>query len=335
MKAIRGATTVEKDKPELIREAVCELLEEIERANGLVRENIVCIFFSTTGDLHSIYPAKIAREYGYSGCALFSAREPYIYGALKKCIRIMILTESDKAPTHVYLREAKELRRDLTQIINIALDGPAGSGKSTVAKILSKKLNLLYLDTGAMYRACAMKCIKSSVNISDEATVANLMERTDVSVDYKDGAQITYLDGIDVSEDIRKPEISMLASTVSAIKCVREIMVEKQREIAEGISCVLDGRDIGTNVLPNAEFKFYLTATPEVRAKRRYDENLKKGFNQSYEDILKEIIARDEQDKNRTIAPLKKAADAVEIDTTDMSLEQVTAYIEKKIQEKI
>ncbi len=335
MKAIRGATTVDNDEAEEIRKSVKELLTEIKVQNALKDEEITFILFSTTDDLHSFHPAKAAREAGFFVAPLFAAVEPEIDGALKKCIRVMVLTESDNVPKHIYLRGAKVLRRDLTNIINIALDGPAGSGKSTVSKLVAKRLNILCLDTGAMYRACALKCLQQNVKPTDEKAVNKLISSINITVKHENGVQRTLLDGKDVSEEIRKPEISMHASTVSALECVRTKMVELQRQIATKTSCVLDGRDIGTNVLPNAHFKFFLTASPEVRAKRRAEENLQKGFNTPYEEVLAEVIKRDNQDTTRKIAPLKQAADAVLIDSSNMSIEQVVDFILNKIQEKI
>ena len=335
MKAIRGATTVNNDNAEEIKESVKELLTEIKIQNALNLEEIVCITFSNTSDLRSFYPAKAAREAGFYSAPLFSALEPEIDGALKKCIRVMILTESNNQPKHVYLRGAAALRRDLTNIINIALDGPAGSGKSTVSKLIAKKLNILCLDTGAMYRTCALKCVQSNISVTNEKAVNELISGINISVKHENGVQHTYLDGKDVSQDIRKPEISMLASTVSALECVRTKMVQLQREIAIQTSCILDGRDIGTNVLPDAPFKFFLTASPEVRAKRRFDENLQKGFNTSFEEVLADVIKRDEQDASRRIAPLKQADDAILIDSSKMSISEVVDFIINKIQEKV
>ncbi|MDE7087643.1 MAG: (d)CMP kinase, partial [Clostridia bacterium] len=305
MKAIRGATTVSADKPELIKQCVKELLNEIVNVNNLDSAQIICIMFSNTSDLHSFYPAKAAREAGFSSCALYSSLEPEIDGALKKCIRVMMLVESDIAPSHVYLNEAKNLRKDITSVLNIAVDGPAGSGKSTVSKLVAQKLGILYLDTGAMYRAVAYKCVKENKDYGDKDVVKHIINKLDLKVEYCDGKQITKLDGEDISEKIRTPQVSMLASYVSAYSFVRTKMVALQREIAQKTSCILDGRDIGTNVLPNCKFKFFLTASAEVRAKRRYDEDKAKGTVQSFEDVLKEINTRDFQDKNRAVAPLK------------------------------
>ena len=334
MLSIRGATTVDKDCPEQIKESVKELLTELKVRNNLNAENTVCIIFSTTTDIHSYHPAKAAREAGFYFAPLFACIEPEIVGALKLCIRVMILAEVATS-NPVYLKGAKVLRKDITENINIALDGPAGSGKSTISKILGKKLNILCLDTGAMYRACALKCMYEGISVEDETAVSFIMKNINLEVKYENGEQHTYLDGKDVSQDIRKPEISMLASTVSALGCVREKMVAPQREIAAKTSCILDGRDIGTNVLPGAKFKFYLTASPEVRAERRTAENKSKGFDTPYDQILKEIIERDNQDKNRKIAPLLQAKDAILIDTSDITAEQVAQLIIGKIHQKI
>lgn len=335
MKAIRGATTVSEDTPVQIREAVKELLNTIVSENKLDTDRIICIMFSSTADLKSYYPAKAAREAGFVTCALYSSLEPSIEGALDRCIRVMLLAETDRATEHVYLNDAKNLRKDITAKLNIAVDGPAGSGKSTVCKLVAKRLGILYLDTGAMYRAIAYKCVKDNYDYGDKDVVKHLINKLDLKVEYRDGKQLTLLDGEDVSELIRTPQVSMLASYVSAYSFVRAKMVALQREIAHETSCILDGRDIGTNVLPHCKFKIYLNASPEVRAKRRFDEDTANGGSQSYEQVLQEIIERDFQDKNRAVAPLKKAKDAIEIDTSDMTVEEVVNEIICKIQEKI
>lgn len=335
MKAIRGATTVTEDSAEEIKASVRELLLEIKKTNNLTNEQIICIMFSSTSDLRSYYPAKAAREAGFISCALYSSLEPDIEGSLPKCIRVMLLAEIDDAPKHAYLNGAANLRKDISRKLNIAIDGPAGSGKSTVSKIIAKKFDILHLDTGAMYRACALACLLGQVDCANAAMVGAMLNGTDISVRYENGSQITLLNGVDVSANIRTPEISMLASTVSAHECVRSKMVELQRKIAYENSCVLDGRDIGSNVLPNAEYKFFLTASPEVRALRRANENEAKGIIQPLDDVLKEINMRDEQDKTREIAPLVKARDAIEVDTSGMTIDDVVNHIIMIIQGKI
>lgn len=333
MKAIRGAVTVAADTPEEIRGAVDSLLSEIRKRNKINVEDIVCIMLSSTGDITSLYPAKAARECGFV-CPLFSSLEPPIKGSLPLCIRAMVLAETDIA-VPVYLRGAAILRRDLTERLVIALDGPAGSGKSTAARNLARELDILCLDTGAMYRACALACREAGVAVSDEDAVCALIGKTDLRVEYRDGRQVTMLGDRDVSEEIRSPGMSQLASEVSALACVRSAMVAMQRRIASEMSCVLDGRDIGTNVLPDARYKFFVTASDEVRARRRLEEDRAKGYDVRYEDVLRDIRERDRRDSERAIAPLKCAEDAVVVDTSDMSPEEVVQFIRNKIQEKV
>jgi len=207
--------------------------------------------------------------------------------------------------------------------LQIAIDGPSGSGKSTLAKAVSRKLGILYLDTGAMYRACGLKAILSGISPKDELLVGQMLETLAIDIRFEDGHQRIFLDGNDVSEDIRKPEISVAASDISSIPAVRLKMVAMQREIAGTRSVVLDGRDIGSYVLPNARYKFFLTADPEERAKRRLEELALRGtYTQTYEEVLADIRYRDNQDSTRAFAPLTKMPDAVEIDTTHNTQEQ-------------
>ena len=215
----------------------------------------------------------------------------------------------------------------MDKIIRIALDGPSGSGKSTIAKRLSSKLNILYLDTGAMYRATALKALSLGIDTLDEAGVNTFIEDINLEIKYVDGAQHTFLDGEDVSERIREPHVSMAASNISSLKCVRLKMVEMQRQIASKMSCVLDGRDIGSYVLPNADYKFYITASVDVRADRRFKELTLKGHKIDFDELKKEIEQRDYNDKNRDFAPLTKASDAIEIDTSFMNVEQVISKV--------
>ncbi len=211
--------------------------------------------------------------------------------------------------------------------ITIALDGPSGSGKSTVAKRISQELDILYLDTGAMYRAVALETIKRGVDTFDEAGVSEFIDNIDLEIKYMDGTQHTFLDGEDVSERIREPQVSMAASNVSSLKCVRLKMVDMQRKIAASSSCVLDGRDIGSFVLPDAEYKFFITASVEVRADRRYKELSLKGHKVDFDELKAEIEQRDYNDRNRDFAPLVQAEDAILIDTSFMTVSQVVGKI--------
>lgn len=335
MTVIRGATTILEDTPDQVRAAVKELLETIMERNPIKRDEVMSIVFSSTSDIHSYYPAKAAREVGFDSCALFSAQEPDIVGGLALCIRTMLFVEKNISAKYVYLHGAQNLRKDITKIYSVAIDGPAGSGKSTIAKILAKEKDILYLDTGAMYRACALKVLQAGVDVADEMGVCDLIKKIDLTVRHENGQQHTILDGVDVSQEIRRPEVAMASSTVSAYPYVRMKMVEKQREIAAKTSCVLDGRDIGTVVLPKADFKFFLTARPEIRTRRRYDELKAKGYKVDLAKLEKELALRDQQDISREQSPLKRAPDAVLVDTSDMTIEEVVAHIRSKIQEKI
>ena len=209
--------------------------------------------------------------------------------------------------------------------INIAIDGPGAAGKSTIAKCLAKKLNYVHLDTGAMYRSTAYKALQNHICLEDEEAVCKMLEHTKIQL-LTDGSIL--LDGEDVSDKIRTNEISLAASLVSKLANVRRMLVARQQEMAKEKGFIMDGRDIGTVVLKDAEVKIYMTATPMARAKRRYDQNIAKNIpTGSIEEIAKEIAERDLQDMTRANSPLKKADDAVEIDTSDMSIEEVTEHI--------
>ena len=214
------------------------------------------------------------------------------------------------------------------KVFSIAIDGPAGAGKSTVAKALAKALDAMYLDTGAMYRAIGLYMLRRGI-AADAAAVAALVGGVDVGVEFIDGAQHIFLGDEDVSKAIREPEVSLAASQVAAVPEVRERMVALQRRIAEGHSVIMDGRDIGTKVLPNATLKLYLTASPEVRARRRCDELAQKGMPEPYEQVLKEMLERDYQDSHRAASPLRPAEDAVELDNSDLDLEGTVAAMKR------
>ncbi len=215
----------------------------------------------------------------------------------------------------------------------IAIDGPAGAGKSTIAKRVAKALDILYLDTGAMYRTVAYKALNEGVPIENEALVAKMLETADVSVQYIDGAQRMFESKRDVTAYIREHAISKAASDISKHPCVRVAMVELQRKIAQEQSVVMDGRDIGTFVLPGAKHKFFLTATPEERAKRRWLELEQTGklSGETLASIEASIRARDEQDSNRAFAPLKQAEDAVLIDTTRLTIDEAVEKVLERL----
>ena len=216
-------------------------------------------------------------------------------------------------------------------IINIAIDGPAGAGKSTVAKRIAEIMHLTYVDTGAMYRALGLKAVRNGIDPGDAEAVATMLPDTTVTFIKINGEQHVVLDGEDVNELIRTEEISHAASVISTLSEVRQKLVDLQREIARSTDTVMDGRDIGTVVLPNTPYKFYVTASAEVRAKRRFIEYQKKGIlgDMTYEDVLNEVKARDERDMNREFSPLRPAENAVIIDTSEMSIDEaVDAVIE-------
>ncbi len=212
-------------------------------------------------------------------------------------------------------------------MLNIAIDGPSGAGKSTIAKEIAKRLNIIYLDTGAMYRAIGLKAVRLGIDTNDEKGVTNILDSTKIEIKYVDGVQIIYLDGEDVSTAIREHHISKAASNVSKIPAVRLKLVAMQREIAAKNNVVLDGRDITSYVLKDANNKFYLTATPEERANRRYKELIEKGQNVEYETILADINDRDYNDTHRDFAPLTLTEDSVYIDSTNLTIEQAIEKI--------
>ena len=212
----------------------------------------------------------------------------------------------------------------------VAIDGPAGSGKGTITKLLAQKLNFLTMDTGAMYRCVTLYLLKNNINIEETEKVELALK--DINIDMKEinGVQNFFLNNKNVSNDIRTKEVDIFVSQVSHIVCVRNAMVNLQRKLAEGKQMIMEGRDIGTNVFPNADVKIYLDASAEERAKRRLKQNLEKGIdNISYEEILENVKFRDNNDKTSNVAPLKKAEDAILIDSTGMTIDEVVNKIEK------
>lgn len=211
----------------------------------------------------------------------------------------------------------------------IAIDGPAGAGKSTIAKRLSEELGFVYIDTGAMYRTIGLACIQKGVDLGDEAAVTEVAEQAQIDIQYLDGVQHMFLSGEDVSGLIRTEEVGNAASKISQYLKVRELLVAMQQELGTKYNVVMDGRDIGTKVLPNASLKIYLTASVEVRAKRRYKEYTEKGIAADYEEIKRDIAQRDHNDMTREHSPLCKAEDAVEVDSSDLSIEEVVKTVKE------
>ena len=219
--------------------------------------------------------------------------------------------------------------------INIAIDGPAGAGKSTIAKMVSAKLGYIYVDTGAMYRTCGLAAIKKNIPCKDEEKVKELMETMNLNIEFIDGKQHMILDGEDVTEFIRTPEVSVAASDISSLPIVRTKMVDMQRDISKAQTFVLDGRDIGSNVLPNAKYKFFVTASSAKRAERRLAElNARGDYSQNFEEVLRDIEYRDKQDSSRANAPLVQVEDAILISTDDIGIEDtlntLLSYIDKE-----
>jgi len=206
---------------------------------------------------------------------------------------------------------------------NIAIDGPAGAGKSTIAKKVASELSFIYVDTGAMYRAMALHMIRQNVDLGDADAIGENSENADITIKYEDGQQVVYLNGDNVNDYIRNEEVSAAASKTSVVPKLRKKLVSLQQKLASSEDVVMDGRDIGTVVLPNAQLKIYLTASVEVRAKRRYDEMLAKGEKVSLSEIEDDIRERDYRDMNREESPLKQADDAIYLDSSDMTIEEV------------
>lgn len=217
----------------------------------------------------------------------------------------------------------------------VGIDGPAGTGKGTVAKIISEDLGFINIDTGATYRCVTLKAIENGISINEPEKIIEISKNIDIKLENNNGKQEVYMDNKNVTREIRTKEVSALVSQVSAIKEVRFNMVDLQRKMAENSNVIMEGRDITTYVFPNANVKIYLDASEEERAKRRYKENIEKGINSTYQEVLENIRLRDENDKNKEIGALKKADDAIVIDTTNLTIEQVVEQVEEIIESKL
>ena len=221
-------------------------------------------------------------------------------------------------------------------IINVAIDGPAGAGKSTISRAAAKEMGYIYIDTGALYRTVGLNAMRKGADVNDpESVIATITDDLKVELRFIDGEQRMFLNDEDVSDKIRTPEASSAASKVSAVPEVRKYLFDLQKNLAENNNCIMDGRDIGTVVLPDAKVKIFLTASPEARAKRRYDELIEKGMDVKYDDVLADMIKRDYDDSHRAIAPLKQADDAILADTSGNTLEESIALIIKIIKDNI
>ena len=223
----------------------------------------------------------------------------------------------------------------MSQTIKVAIDGPSGAGKSSIAKSASEALGYVYVDTGALYRTVALNAARKGAHFQNSEQVIASLEGLEVTLGFVDGAQHVYLNGEDVSDSIRTPEISMGASAVSAIPEVRKFLFDLQRNLAEKNNCIMDGRDIGTVVLPDAQVKIFLTATPEIRAQRRYEQLKEKGMQTRYEDVLADVKQRDYNDSHREIAPLKATQESIIVDTSELNLQESIDAIIHTIKENV
>lgn len=229
----------------------------------------------------------------------------------------------------------QHLLKGLNHLRSIAIDGPAGAGKSTIARKTAAELGFIYVDTGALYRTVALAVLQNGISATDAAAIESALSEFHIELKFQNGEQRVFLNDTDVSDEIRSPKVSMAASTVSAIPAVRQFLFDLQQEIARKNDVIMDGRDIGTVILPNADVKIFLTATAEDRAKRRYDQLLQMGTVVDFDELLEEIKQRDYNDSHRDIAPLKQAPDAILVDTTGNTLEESIALLRELILKKL
>lgn len=326
VRAVRAATTIEENTKEAVFAATIEAVDRLIKKNNLKIEDIASLLFTVTPDITAAFPAAAVRAMGITEIPLLDMAAPAIDNALPMCIRVMAHVNTDKKNTemkHVYLNGAKKLRPDLAEKISIAIDGPAGAGKSSVAKAAAARLGYVYIDTGAMYRTVAVYAIENGIDIKAEPEkVISALDNIKIDIKYEDGMQKMFLNGRDVSARIRENDASMGASAVATIPEVRVKLVAMQQEMAKNGGVLMDGRDIGTVVLPNAELKIFLTASVHERAMRRYREYIEKGVECDFEAIKADVEKRDYDDSHRVASPLMQAEDAVLLDTSDLSFEQ-------------
>ena len=341
VRAIRGAITVEHNTKEDILDAGKELVQEAINRNGINVDDIASIIFSLTPDLTKAFPAAGIRQIGITNVPLLDLMQPEIDGALPMCIRLMMHVNCDKSNdelNHIYLRGAKVLRPDLVNenYISVAIDGPAGAGKSTVSKAVAKELGFLYIDTGAMYRAAALFAISNGIDpIKESSRLIKRLDEMNIKISYDERGQRVFLNEEDVSDEIRTSEISKGASAVATIPEVRTRLVRLQRNMAERGNVIMDGRDICSTVLPNAQVKIFLTASVDSRAKRRYKELMEKGMDTTLETVKLDIAARDKNDSEREVSPLKQAEDAYLLDTSNMEFDEVVEFLKDMIKKTI
>lgn len=337
VRGIRGATTALADSRDEIFGATIEMVQEMIDANNIKCEDIIDFIFTVTPDLTAVFPAAAVRKMGICDVPLLDMTAPDIDGSLKMCIRVLMHINTEKNNSelhHAYLRGAKVLRPDLLKAkkISVAIDGPAGAGKSSVAKKVARDMGYVYIDTGAMYRTVAVWAIENGIDyVNDNNALINNLDKIKIDIVYEDDMQKMFLNDYDVSMRIRENDASMGASAVATIPQVRAHLVNMQQKMAVKGGVIMDGRDIGTHVLPNAELKIYLTASVDERARRRYTEYIEKGIECDLEAIKQDVIARDNNDMNRKASPLRQAEDAILVDTTDKNFDEAVAEIKELI----
>jgi len=335
IRAIRGATiVVENTKTDIVQKTK-EMLSKMICENNISISDIISIVFSVTEDITACPPAVAARAIGITEAGLMCVQEMKTESeaGIPMCVRALMTTESNlpqKNITHIYVNGAEVLRPDLAgKFKSIAIDGPCGSGKSTVAKMVADRLGYLHVDTGAMYRAVAYYCITVGISLTNETKIAKITENLNITLSKNpiDGSQSIFLNEQDITELIRTQQVAEGSSVVAGIKEVRERLVELQRKIAKRNNVVMDGRDIGSYVLSDANLKIYLDADVAIRAKRRMSELLNKGSHSDFETVKEEIKMRDLRDMSREYSPLVKADDAKVVDTSDMNINEVVEFI--------
>ena len=339
IRALRGATTADKNTRDDIFSAVRELMSELIAANSLETEDMADIIFTVTPDLTEAFPAAAVRMMGICDVPLLDMAAPDIDKALPMCIRVMVHINTELKNSelkHIYLKGARCLRPDIVnrKKITVAIDGPAGAGKSSVARRAAAEMGYVYIDTGAMYRTVGVYGLENGiVVVNDPAAIAAELNNIGIEIKYEDGVQRMYLNGADVSERIRENDASMAASAVATVGEVRRRLVDMQRKMAESGGVVMDGRDIGSVVLPDAELKIYLTASVEERARRRWLEYTEKGISCDLESLKRDVEERDHNDMTRAESPLIQAEDAVLLDTSDMSFDVVVGTVKSMIRD--